>query len=465
MSLSKEILQGTFEGVERLLSQGAVVNAMDEYGYTPLIHAAVTNRIDLVTLLLKFNARVDLVDITGSNALHWAIDNNNYQMCELLLESGADPNSYTSNGQPALFYPLLRKNTELVNLLVNKGGNIDFAKDFISAKLLGHRFELKGNSDVVNAQGYFISIDLEGFYLEFTLNLIRESLARFINSYVARRLDIHEYELKRIIDSFDNASKLREFKHFNKDVEANRDIIYPLMDVDLLLLPVSYQAHAINYIKHGDFLAKCDRGVQKMTDPIVIYTIGNKAAIDRYFFTNLLYTPHTAKYIKSDLHQILDLKSYAKLPIKHQITGNCSWANTESAVPTMLYMLLHDKLKDRTKADALVKEIMQFYKIWLEWDKDRAIEEFITDFDKISFPRQKAKAALLGAVLFQACLPNKPHDVARAQKILKILSKKEFHYITRIYANVFVRGRASNQGKAFVQVIEKCGYKLNNFKY
>ena len=109
MSLSKEILEGTYEGVETRLAQGAPVNVMDEYGCTPLIHAAVTNRYDIAALLLKHNARTDLVDITGSTALHWAIDNDNIQMCKLFLNFGASPNSYTANGQPALFYPVLRK--------------------------------------------------------------------------------------------------------------------------------------------------------------------------------------------------------------------------------------------------------------------------------------------------------------------------------------------------------------------
>ncbi|MBS0290634.1 MAG: ankyrin repeat domain-containing protein [Proteobacteria bacterium] len=463
MSLSKEILKGSFQGVQRLLEKGAEVNLVDEYGYTPLIHATVTHRIDLAKLLLKYNANVNMVDISGSNVLHWAIDINDIDLCTLYLDHGANPNSYTSNGQPALFYPLLRNIPELINLLVKRGAKIDFAKDFILTKLVGHRFELKGNTDVINAEGLFISIDLEGFYLEFTLNLIKESLSRFINSYVARRMDIHESELKAIIKTLDNASKLREFKHFNISVEENKPMIMDLLNKDLLLLPVSYQAHAINYIKHGTFLAKCDRGVEKMTDPIVIYTMGLKKNLNFDMYLEMLYKPQTAKFIKGDLHRILGLHPYAKLPIKHQITGNCSWANTESSVPTMLYMLLHDKLKDKSKAEILIKEIMKFYAEWLEWDKDRALEDSLLDFDTMAFQRQKARAALLGAVLFQACLPHKPRDVARAQKILKILSRKEFHYIVRIYANVFIRSNKSAKGKAFQQLIELCGYKLSQF--
>lgn len=465
MSLSAAIVEGNLKGVERLLSQNAPINIIDEYGYTPLINAAIANNFDIVALLLKKNAIPNIVDMSGNTALHWAIDNSNLAICKLLLENGANPNAYNENGQPVLFYPLLRKDQELIKLLISKGANIDFAKDFINAKLVGHRFELQGRTDVINGAGMFLSIDLEGFYLEFNLNIIRESLERFIQSYVAHRMDIHAPELKIIIQSFINAFKLREFKHFSSDVEENKSKIYPLLDIDLLLLPISYKGHAITFIHHGNLLAKCDRGVQKMTDPIVIHTLGKTRAFNHEFLINLLYKRQTEKSMKSDIYQILGLMPYTKLPIKHQITGNCSWANVEASVPTMLYMLLHDKIKNKAKIDALVGEIMNFYHTWLEWDKDRAIEDWMLDFDQMSFARQKSKAALLGAVLFQACNPNKSQDVARAQKILKILSKNEFQYVVRTYINIFVRGRKMTEGKVFQQLIEMCGYKISQFTH
>lgn len=465
MSLSKAVLEGSFAEVERLVSLGEPINISDEYGYSPLIHAIVTHRVDVVRLLLKNNAMVDIVDMTGSTPLHWAVDVDDIEITKLLLYYGANPNAYTENGQPVLFYPLLRKNTVLMKLLLDKGASLEFAKDFINAKLIGHRFELQGSTDIINAAGLFLSIDLEGFYLELTLNVIRESLERFINSFLARRMDIHEPELRQIIEAFKNAYKLREFKHFTKDVDAHKHEIAPLLDVDLLLLPVSYKGHAITFVKHSNFLAKCDRGVFKMTDPIVIHKIGNERPLQGHsFLINLLYKRQTEKSMKSDIYQILDLEPYAKLPIKHQITGNCSWANAESSVPAMLYMLLHDKIQDKNKIPALVTEIMTFYRAWLDWDKNRALEDWLQDFDKMSFVRQKSKAALLGTVLFQALKPNNPADVERAQKILKILARKEFHYIIRIYANVFVRGsKKSTEGINFQRMIELCGYKISQF--
>ena len=468
MSLSEFVLNKNYDGVAQLLAQGAQTDYLDRYGYTPLIQAAITNQSDIVALLLKYNAEVDLLDITGSTALHWAVDNSNYEICELLLKKRASPNVASSNGQPILFYPLLRKDTALIKLLTQYGANLQYGKDYINAKLVGHRFELKGSCDVINPDGLFTPIDLEGFYLEFTLALVRDSLVAFINSYVAHRMDIHINELKKIVIAFSNAIALRAFKHFSQDVEINKPKIIPLLEADLLLLPVSYRSHAITYVKHGDFLAKCDRGVEKMTDPIVIYKVGNKKLLNSDFLVDLLYNAHDYKFIKHDLNHLLNLYPYAKLPIKHQITGNCSWANTESSVPTMLYMLLHDNLKNshnnnKEKTAALVPEIMRFYTAWLEWDKDRALEDCLEDFDNMSFNRQKARAALLGAVLFQSCSPNKPGDVARAKKILAVLSRKEFNYVVRIYANIFIRSQQNSQGSAYKHLIELCGYKLNQF--
>jgi len=466
MSLSKEILEGTYQGVERLLDSGSPVNIIDEYGYTPLTHAAVTNKLEIASLLLKKNANPNIADSSGSTALHWAIDNNDIKMVHLLLQYNANVNSYTSSGTPTLFYPLLRKNTAMIKLLLDNGANIDFARDFINAKLIGHRFELRGSSDVVTPEALFFSIDLEGFYLECTLDLIQESLTRFLNSYMAHRMDLHQNELNLIIKAIDNAVKLRNFKHFSKDVEAHQPEIFSLLTPDLLLLPVSFEGHAITFIRYNDFWAKCDRGVSKMTSPIAIDTVGEPRGLNNDFYFHLLYKPHRRKYIQHDLVQKLQLQTYAKLPIKHQVTGNCSWANVESSVPCMLYMLLQSKTENNpAKINALVRHIMHFYRTWLEWDKDRALEDWMRDFDTISFMRQKSKATLLGAVLFQACSPLVANDIKRAQKILHILSRKEFHYIIRVYISVFIQTHQTAEGQRFKTLVEKCGYQLSQFTH
>lgn len=463
MTLSKEILQGTYQGVLARLERGETPNLIDEYGFTPLTHAVVTNKPDIVELLLKHHARVDILDTSGLTALHWAVDMSFHPIVEILLTFGADPNAYSTSGQPVMFYPVLRKDRALIQMLADKGGDIRFAKDFILAKLVAHRFELQGKCDIVTTEGLYLEVDMEGFYLEFTLDLISESLKLFVNSYTAKRMAIPEHEVQVILNSLIHATGLRAFKHIGRDVDQNRDEIKRLLNIDLLLLPVSFAGHAITFIKYGSLLAKCDRGVHKMTDPIVIHTIHNPAALTYDFYTHLLYKPHMRKYIQQDIYKILGLTPYVKLPIKHQITGNCSWANVEASIPTMLYMLMHDKLKNKTDADKLVFSIMKFYQAWLEWDKDRCLEDVFLDFDKLSLNRKKARAALLGEVLFQSCNPAKKNDITRAQKILKILSQKDYHFIIRSYLKVFGTTGKTSQGANFVSLLKACGYHPHDF--
>lgn len=465
MSLSREILHGTYQGVVRRLEQGETPNVIDEYGYSPLIHAIVLQKPDLVELLIHHHARLDILDASGLTALHWAVDMGHIHIIEILLKHRADANAFSSTGQPVIFYPLLRKERAIVNLLLQHGADLDFAKDFILAKLIGHRFELRGFCDIVTSSGLFLEVDMEGFFLEFSLDIIRDSLQLFMKSYMAKRMTMHVPELKQIIVALERAKKLREYKHISKDVEKNKETIYKLTEADLLLLPVSFSGHAITFIKHEHFLAKCDRGVQKMTDPIVIHQVGNPRPLTKHFYTHLLYKRHTRKYISQDIYKILSLNPYVKLPIQHQVTGNCSWANVESSVPTMLYMLLHDKLKDKTHADKLATHIMKFYFSWLDWDKSRALEDLFLDFEKLSVNRKKARAALMGEILFQACNPNKKNDLARAKKILTILSRKEYHFIVRSYLTVFGTTGRTSQGRNLVALLKACDFKTTDFKY
>lgn len=462
MSLSEDVLQGRFQGVQTRLERGESPNIIDEYGYTPLVHAIVTQNLEIVKLLLKHHANLDILDNSGLTALHWAVDMDNYDIVKALLGFRANPNAYSSSGQPILFYPLLRHDKPLIQLLIDHGADLHFAKDFILAKLIGHRFELRGACDIVNSEGLFLEVDMEGFYLEFTLDIISDSLKHFINSFVAKRMNIYEEELHIILQAFKHAMKLREYKHISKSIEENKSIIYKLTEIDLLLLPVSFVGHAITFIKHGNLFAKCDRGVHKMTDPIVINVIKNPRPLTSGFYSNLLYKRHTRKYIQKDIYQILNLEPYVKLPIKHQVTGNCSWANVEASVPTMLYMLLHDKLKNKAEANKLVIEIMRFYFAWLSWDKDRALEDLFLDFDKLSINRKKARAALMGEILFQACNPNKKNDLKRAKKILTMLSRPEYHFIIRSYLNVF-GSTSRSQGAVFTQILRDCGYQPADF--
>lgn len=458
MSLANEIIYGHPAGVLRLLEAGADVNEIDEYGFTPLIETAIVNNIEMAKILLSKGANVDRADTVGRTALHWAIDNRNMAFCKLLLENKADPNAYTTAGQSILVNPLLRGQNDTKKLLYQYRASLPFAQDFISAKLIGHRYELRGQTDILDYQDQFIEIDLEGFYLEFTIGIIQNSLRRYRYNFAAKELNIYFNNLQTIITALGIASELIKYQHYTVGIQAHLSHIDSLLDHELLLLPIAYQGHAITFIKYQNLLAVCDRGENsKIHGSVVIYRIRNEKAFDKALIKDLVYKRHTAGFIHGELHTVLDLIPIMPLPIAPQITGNCSWANVEAAVPTMLFLLMLNTVRKNCQCD-LVKAKNQtyyFYTQWQEWDKDRALEECIKSFYyTTSNARRAAKASILAAILFQACDYNKTKDIERVEKILPILRLPEFEYILKSYLNVYTGQNSTPQGKNLLQLLD-----------
>ena len=110
--LSDIIIYGTPAQLNSALNHEVDVNALDPYGYTPLIEAAIMDDTEKAKLLLSYGADVKQPDITGGTALHWAVENHNLELCQLLLAQGADPNAYTTASESCLAKPLLRRQSE-----------------------------------------------------------------------------------------------------------------------------------------------------------------------------------------------------------------------------------------------------------------------------------------------------------------------------------------------------------------
>ncbi len=222
-SLSKEILFGTLASVEQLINQGGNVNEKDAYGLTPLIEATLKEDLKIAQLLLEKGAKIDQEDISGQTALQWAVNRHHLPLCELYLKNKADPNHYSADGQPILVNPLLREQQVLIRLLIEHGANIDFAHDFINAKLIGHRYELTGRAQILNTRNLFIDLNYEGFYLEFTVGIIQQSLLKFMNSEVGKQFGTYKAVLNKIARTLKSASQIIQYKYsINlKNIEIN----------------------------------------------------------------------------------------------------------------------------------------------------------------------------------------------------------------------------------------------------
>lgn len=463
MSLAETIIYDTDDNAVAEINAGADVNEHDRFGFRPLIQTVICRKPKALQALLAAGADIEQEDFIKRTALQWAADRGELEYCRILLDAGANPNHYSADGQPVLVNPILRQQLLLVELFMQYQANYQFAQDYISAKLIGHRFELTGEADIVSTDGKFIPLSFEGFNLEFTAGLIRRSLHNFINSIPGRKFMQYENKLQKILLALKNAAQLTEFVR-HKDKSPFVSTINNLLDNDLLLLPAAYQGHAITFIRYGDLWAKCDRGVGLIANTVLVSEIGNPYVANKDLYKKILYERKTDDFVSKGITQELVLKTLISLPTRHQLSGNCSWANMETSVPTMLFLLsynpqVHKSLKKMT---ALQKEIYQFYKAWVEWDQNSALDEAIEDFASAGRTRRLSKAIILGGLLVQRCDYRITSNVVRAKKILSILTQSEYTFILDNYCKIFYNPRSGKVGKRVQELFKICGLDIDN---
>src|SRR3990167_8771570 len=341
LSLADAIIKNDLNSVTQQLRYGEDLNQLDEYGFTPLIEAAIANHLEMSRLLLSQGAYSNLPDITGGTALHWAAENNNLTLCRLLLKYRADPNAYTLAGQPVLVMPTLRRQSPLRKLLIQAGANEAFSQDFIHTKLLGHLYELIGTATIVDPKNQLVEVDFEGFYLEVTLGLIAESLSQFQNHFAARQLRRYSNITQLIVQVIDRAARLIQFQQYQLDETQHDTEISQLIAHDPLLIPVGYEGHAITFIRHGDIWVKCDRREDsRLYDNIMFYRMRHPEQFTPTLVKHLIYQKQTSEFINETLDKLLGLEPLTELKVSAQISGNCSWANVEAAIPALFFLIL-----------------------------------------------------------------------------------------------------------------------------
>jgi hypothetical protein len=458
MTIANDIINRRMPDFDLYLRAGESLDDIDEYGFTPLIECAITRQTELAEELLKRKVDVNKADVTGRTPLHWAVDNNDIDMTRLLLSNGADPNAYTRNGLSVLVYPVLRGHDPIKQLLYHHGAKLDFAQDFINGKLIGHRFELQGDVDIVNAQGEFIELDYEGFMLEFTVAVVRDSLRRFLASYSTRHLRDHFPLIHTIMDGFIDAGELLQYQHVprlsGQQIQRIQHLIYYS---PLLILPAASRGHALCFIRYKQWWAKIDRGENSLQEGSVnIYRISNPDVIDEEFIQSFLYKKQSRRYFHKMINRQLGLIPVAQLPISSQISGNCSWANVQAVIPTAYVMQQMDGTGQFNLDDALL-----LYEQWIEWDKDRALDECIQRFYLANPQRKASFVAMLGGILFQACDNANDMHLERAEKILNVMTLPDYYYVLQSYLDEYCVKRLTRKGNNLLKLLDDCGVNPN----
>lgn len=111
-ALIEAAARGELALVQRLLDENVPVNATNEVGYTPLMAAARTYRVDVVAFLLRSGADVHCRSEAGHTPLHWAVGapsdespsapHTQAECVQMLLEHGAIVDATKHNGATPL---------------------------------------------------------------------------------------------------------------------------------------------------------------------------------------------------------------------------------------------------------------------------------------------------------------------------------------------------------------------------
>ncbi len=454
MTIANDIIRGRIPDFDAYLREGESLDDIDEYGFTPLIETAITRQPAIAELLIRRGVEINKPDVTGRTALHWTVDNNDLELSRLLLEHGANANAYTRAGASVLVYPVLRGQDKMKQLLYQHHAKLNFALDFIVGKLIGHRFSLQGDVDILNAEGEFVELDYEGFILEFTVAVIQDSLRRFTSSYSTRHLRHHFPYLHAIMDAIQIAEELLQLQHHVDFSHVDIDRVNRLIQSPMLILPAASRGHAMCFVRFHELWAKIDRGENALKEGSVnIYRISKPQAFTSDFIREFLYKKQSRDYFHEQINDELGLIHLSRMPIPPQISGNCSWANIQSVV-SVGYALQQIEFTSQFLFD----EPLQLYNAWVEWDQDRALDECIQQFYSANPLRKASLASMLGGILFQTCDDRSAHHLVRAEKILTILTLPDYYYILKSYLDIYCIKRLTRKGNNLLKLLDDCGF-------
>ena len=138
--MTKDLFQAAHSNdtakISELLDKNpSLANKESEDGLTPLGFAAHYGNKDAVQILLECGAEVNAVShskiefIPSNTALHAAIaGERSLEVIKLLLQYNAEPNIFDSNGHTALHTAAFHEdNTEIINLLIEHGAKVNMS--------------------------------------------------------------------------------------------------------------------------------------------------------------------------------------------------------------------------------------------------------------------------------------------------------------------------------------------------
>jgi len=108
-----------------LLAAGADINVAAVNGITPLMAAAYGGHTDMVRILLDKGSAVDATDRLKKNAMTYAAGEGHTAVVKLLLARGVDPNAAYEHGLTALMWAAGYGRVETMRALLDAGARSD----------------------------------------------------------------------------------------------------------------------------------------------------------------------------------------------------------------------------------------------------------------------------------------------------------------------------------------------------
>ncbi|KAG8173430.1 hypothetical protein JTE90_010365 [Oedothorax gibbosus] len=144
------VRNGNIDVVNALIARGVNVNAVDEYGYTPLYLAVQNGYTEIVKALIAGKANVDAMDKTYKyTPLYWAARNGYIEIVKVLIAGKASVNTANKYGYTPLHEAAQNGYIEIVGILILGKADVNTADEYGYTPL--HGATQNGHIDVVNA--------------------------------------------------------------------------------------------------------------------------------------------------------------------------------------------------------------------------------------------------------------------------------------------------------------------------